>query len=86
MTRLPLSTRFRHLLISSRWQRWLFPVICICPYVAILIWLLTKGLIWIARVLLGSSAHGCCACFDDSWLGESRIQYPFAQTVESSQL
>ena len=49
---LSFATRLRHVLIISRWQRWLFPVICIVPYLSILVWLLACGLIWIAQVLL----------------------------------
>ena len=58
MTDLPLATRLRHYLITSRWQRWLFPVICIIPYISILFWLLTRGLIWIAQVLLAPLLMG----------------------------
>lgn len=50
--RFPLTVRIRHLIIISRWQRWLFPVLCCLPYVACLVWLLTKGLVWIAQVML----------------------------------
>ena len=48
MIQLPFWTRLRHLLITSRWQRWLFPTLCIIPYLTILIWLLSRGLIWVA--------------------------------------
>jgi len=48
----PLAVRVRHLVITSRWQRWLFPALCCLPYVACLVWLLTKGLVWIAQVML----------------------------------
>ena len=58
MTHLPLLTRIRHLVITSRWQRWLFPTICILPYLAILGWLLSRGLIWIAQVLLAPLLMG----------------------------
>ncbi len=49
---LPLAVRARHLLITSRWQRWLFPALCCLPYVVCLVWLLAKGLVWIAQVML----------------------------------
>ena len=58
MTHLSWPTRLRHLLIASRWQRWLFPVLCIVPYVGILVWLLTRGLIWVAQVLLAPLLMG----------------------------
>jgi len=48
----PLAVRVRHLVITSRWQRWLFPALCCLPYVACLVWLLAKGLVWIAQVML----------------------------------
>ena len=58
MIHLSLRTRLRHLLITSRWQRWLFPVICIAPYMSILVWLLSRGLIWVAQVLLAPLVMG----------------------------
>ena len=58
MTCLPFTVRLRHLLIASRWKRWLFPVICIIPYIGILVWLLTRGLVWIAQVLLAPLLMG----------------------------
>ena len=58
MIHLSLRTRLRHLLITSRWQRWLFPVICIAPYMTILVWLLSRGLIWVAQVLLAPLVMG----------------------------
>ena len=58
MNHLSHITRLRHLLISSRWQRWLFPVICMVPYVGILVWLLTRGLVWVAQVLLAPLLMG----------------------------
>ena len=58
MNHLSHITRLRHLLIASRWQRWLFPVICVVPYVGILVWLLTRGLVWVAQVLLAPLLMG----------------------------
>ena len=58
MTELSFWTRLRHLLITSRWQRWLFPTICIIPYLVILIWLLSSGLVWISQVLLAPLLMG----------------------------
>ena len=45
-------------MITSRWQRWLFPACCAVPYLAILIWLLSSGLVWIAQVLLAPLVMG----------------------------
>ena len=58
MNQLSLWTRLRHLVIRSRWQRWLFPALCIIPYLTILIWLLSKGLIWVSQVLLAPLLMG----------------------------
>ena len=49
---LPWAVRARHLVITSRWQRWLFPALCCLPYVLCLAWLLAKGLYWVAQVML----------------------------------
>ena len=58
MSDLPFSARLRHTLIASRWQRWLFPAICLTPYLCILVWLVTRGLFWIAQVLLAPLLMG----------------------------
>ena len=31
----PFYVRLRHFFIISRWQKWLFPVVCCVPYAAI---------------------------------------------------
>ena len=57
MTRLPLSTRFRHLLILAlaalAVSRDLYLSICCYSYI-----LLTKGLFWVAQVLLAPLLMG----------------------------
>ena len=58
MIQLTFWTRFRHVLITSRWQRWLFPTLCVIPYLSILIWLLSRGLIWVSQVLLAPLLMG----------------------------
>ena len=58
MIQLTFWTRFRHILITSRWQRWLFPTLCVIPYLSILIWLLSRGLIWVSQVLLAPLLMG----------------------------
>ena len=50
--------RLRHLWIRSRWQRWLFPLVCALPYGLSLIWLLQRGQPWIAQVLLAPLLMG----------------------------
>ena len=54
----PLSVRFRHWFIISRWQKWLFPALCCVPYFTILVWLLTRGLFWVAQILLAPLVMG----------------------------
>ena len=44
--------RLRHLLIRSRWRRWLVPALCALPYTASLIWLLWRQQGWIAQIML----------------------------------
>ena len=58
MMKFPLTVRLRHWFIITRWQKWLFPVVCCIPYLAILVWLLMRGLIWIAQVLLAPLLMG----------------------------
>lgn len=55
---LPWGPRLRHLWIRSRWQRWFFPLVCAIPYGLSLIWLLQRGQLWIAQVLLAPLLMG----------------------------
>ena len=74
MTKLLLRTRLRHLIITSRWQRWLFPALCIFPYVAILIWLLSRGLIWVSQVLLAPLLMGAVLAALTLWLAKAEFK------------
>ena len=74
MTRLPPFIRLRHWFIVSRWQRWLFPVLCCVPYAAILIWLLSRGLIWVAQVLLAPLLMGAVLAVLTLWLARQEFK------------
>ena len=74
MTQLSFWTRFRHLLIISRWQRWLFPALCITPYLVILIWLLSRGLIWVSQVLLAPLLMGGVLAILTLWLAKAEFR------------
>ena len=74
MTQLSLWIRMRHLLITSRWQRWLFPALCIVPYLAILIWLLSRGLIWVSQVLLAPLLMGAVLALLTLWLARAEFR------------
>ena len=74
MTELSIWTRLRHLLITSRWQRWLFPTVCVIPYLAILLWLLSRGLIWVAQVLLAPLLMGAVLALLTLWLAKSEFR------------
>lgn len=74
MTKLSLWIRLRHLLITSRWQRWLFPTLCIVPYLAILIWLLSRGLIWVSQVLLAPLLMGAVLALLTLWLARAEFR------------
>ena len=56
--KIPFHVRLRHWFIISRWQKWLFPLVCCIPYAAILGWLLIRGLFWVAQVLLAPLLMG----------------------------
>ena len=62
----------------SRWQKWLFPCICCIPYLASLIWLLMRGLFWVAQVLLAPLLMGAVLAGLTLWLArqEFRTQLP----------
>ena len=74
MTQLSFWTRLRHLLITSRWQRWLFPALCIIPYLTILIWLLSRGLMWVAQVLLAPLLMGAVLALLTIWLAKAEFR------------
>ena len=78
MTGFSFATRLRHWFIVSRWQRWLFPLVCCIPYLAILGWLLTRGLFWVAQVLLAPLLMGAVLAALTLWLAhqEFRTQLP----------
>lgn len=52
MINFPFSNKLHHLLIRSRWRRWLFPVACAVPYISSIIWLVSIDQLWIAQILL----------------------------------
>ena len=85
MMKFPLAVRLRHWFIISRWQKWLFPVVCCIPYLAILVWLLMRGLIWIAQVLLAPLVMGAVLAGLTLWLArqEFRTQLP-GRKIEKS--
>lgn len=52
MLQLTPVQRIRHLLIRSRWRRWLVPLVCALPYLGALVWLLLRQQAWIAQIML----------------------------------
>ena len=44
--------QLNHFLIRIRQGRWLAPSLCTIPYLGSIIWLLAKGQVWIAVVML----------------------------------
>lgn len=73
-TSLPPIAKLRHWVITSRWQRWLFPACCAVPYLAILIWLLSLGLVWIAQVLLAPLVMGAVLAAMTLWLARQEFR------------
>jgi hypothetical protein len=70
----PLAVRARHRLITSRWQRWLFPALCCLPYLACLVWLLSKGLVWIAQVMLAPLLMAAILAGVTLWLAQQEFR------------
>ena len=71
---LPVSARLRHALITSRWQQWLFPGLCCVPYLACLVWLLSKGLVWVAQVMLAPLVMGGVLALLTLWLAQQEFR------------
>ena len=67
MIKFSFPVRLRHWFIISRWQRWLFPVVCCIPYLAILGWLLMSGLFWVAQVLAPLLMGAVLAALRSGW-------------------
>ena len=74
MIKFSLPVRLRHWFIISRWQRWLFPVVCCIPYLAILGWLLISGLFWVAQVLLAPLLMGAVLAALTLWLARQEFR------------
>ena len=76
-TSLTLRAKLRHFVITSRWQRWLFPACCAVPYLGILLWLLSRGLIWVAQVLLAPLVMGGVLAGMTLWLAQQEFRTHF---------
>jgi len=74
MRPLPTLVRLRHVLITSRWQQWLFPALCSFPYLAILVWLWSRGLVWVAQVLLAPLVMGGVLALLTLWLARAEFR------------
>lgn len=72
--KLPLLVRLRHWFIISRWQKWLFPLVCCIPYIAILVWLLMRGLFWVAQVLVAPLLMGAALAALTLWLARQEFR------------
>jgi len=68
------TTQLRHALITSRWQRWLFPTLCCIPYVACIVWLLGKGLFWVAQLMLAPLVMGGALALLTLWLAQQEFK------------
>lgn len=66
--------RFRHVLIRSRWRRWLLPLICAVPYVASILWLIYIKEAWIAQVLLAPLVMGVAMALLTLWLARQEFR------------
>ena len=56
--KIPTRSRFRRFVVRSKWQKWLFPLICILPYLLIIFWLISLNLFWIAQIMLAPLIMG----------------------------
>ena len=66
--------RLRHLLIRSRWRRWLLPLLFSLPYLASLLWLLLIGEAWIAQVLLAPLVMAVAIAVLSLWLARQEFR------------
>ena len=66
--------QLRHLLIRSRWRRWLLPLLCSLPDLASLLWLLLIGEAWIAQVLLAPLVMAGLLALLSFWLARQEFR------------
>ena len=52
MLRLTPVLKIRSYVIRSRWKKWVVPIICTLPYLFSLVWLFSKGQVWIVQIML----------------------------------
>jgi hypothetical protein len=43
---------WRHLWIRLQLRRWIVPVLCAVPYLLCLAWMLMRGMVWLAQIML----------------------------------
>lgn len=73
MAGLTFINQARHLLILSGWRRWFFPLLCSLPYLACLLWLVSRGLVWMAEVLLAPLLMGALLAVLTLWLARQEF-------------
>ncbi len=74
MVHLPCSVRCRHWLIRSQWRRWWFPLLCAVPYLGSLLWLVLRGQLWIAQVLLAPLLMAAVLALLTAWLARQEFR------------
>ena len=74
MPRLPIWQRLRHLLTCSGWRGWLFPFLCVLPYLACVFWLVKGGLVWIAAVLVSPLLMAALLALLTFWLAKQEFR------------
>ena len=67
--------QLRHVLIRSRWRRWLLPLLCSLPYLVSLLWLLLIGEAWIAQVLLAPLVMAALLGLLSLWLAGQEFRH-----------
>jgi hypothetical protein len=60
--------RLRHRWILLRWRRWAVPALCCLPYLGSILWLMGRGLYWVAAVLLAPLLMGLAVMVLTWWL------------------
>jgi hypothetical protein len=66
--------QWRHLLVLSAWRRWLFPLCCAVPYLLCVVWMLEKGLVWVAQVMVAPLFMGAVLALLTWWLARAELR------------
>ena len=74
----------RHRWILLQWRRWAIPCLCAIPYFGSILWLIYRGLLWVAGVLLAPLLMGIAVIALTWWLERKSFVAPSLELCHHS--